>query len=60
MKKSAARAELLRVDGEWSAAAGSGDVERIVSYWSDDAVVTPPHERPVAGRRRSASSSPTA
>jgi len=49
-EKSAARAELLRVDGEWSAAAGSADVDRIVSYWSDDAVVTPPHERPVAGK----------
>jgi ketosteroid isomerase-like protein len=47
---SAARAALLRVDGEWSAAAGSSDIERIVSYWSDDAVVTPPHERPVAGK----------
>lgn len=49
-EKSAARAELLRVDGEWSAAAGSTDVDRIVSYWSDDAVITPPHERPVAGK----------
>jgi ketosteroid isomerase-like protein len=49
-EKSAARADLLRVDGEWSAAAGSGDLERIVSYWADDAVVTPPHERPVAGK----------
>jgi len=46
----AARTELLRVDGEWSAAAGSPDVERIVSYWSDDAVVTPPHEAPIAGK----------
>ncbi len=49
-EKSAARAELLRVDGEWSAAAGSPDVERIVSYWSDDAVVTSPHEKPLAGK----------
>lgn len=46
----AVRNELLRRDGEWAAAAGTTDVERIVSYWSDDAVITPPHEAPVAGK----------
>jgi len=46
----AARNDLLRRDGEWAAAAGTTEVERIVSYWSDDAVITPPHEAPVAGK----------
>jgi ketosteroid isomerase-like protein len=46
----AARNDLLRRDGEWAASAGTTDVEKIVSYWSDDAVVTPPHEAPVAGK----------
>ena len=46
----AARNDLLRRDGEWAAAAGTTDIEKIVSYWSDDAVVTPPHEVPVAGK----------
>ena len=33
---------LLRRDAEWAQAASAGtDVERIVSYWSDDAVVIP-------------------
>jgi len=46
----AARSDLLRRDGEWAAVAGTTDIEKIVSYWSDDAVVTPPHEVPVAGK----------
>jgi ketosteroid isomerase-like protein len=49
-KSEAARNDLLRRDGEWAASAGTTDVEKIVSYWSDDAVVTPPHEVPVAGK----------
>jgi uncharacterized protein (TIGR02246 family) len=41
------RAELERLDAEWVEAAASRDVERILSYWADDAIViapgTPPH-----------------
>ena len=37
------RAALRRTDEEWSALAAQGaDVDRIVSYWSDDAKVYPP------------------
>lgn len=37
-----ARDSLLRADREWAAVAGEGkDVERIVSFWSDDATVVP-------------------
>ena len=33
---------LLRVDREWAAVAGEGkDLERIVSFWSDDATIYP-------------------
>ena len=40
--------KLLKRDAEWAAAAAEGkDVEKIVSYWSDDAVVYPPGQ-PVA------------
>ena len=46
----AARNDLLRRDGEWAASAGTTDVERMLSYWSEDAVVTPPHEAPVVGK----------
>jgi|SRR5882672_5556575 len=40
--------QLLRRDAEWAQVASEGvDVERIVSYWSDDAVVIP-QGQPVA------------
>ncbi|MGE0455341.1 MAG: DUF4440 domain-containing protein [Vicinamibacteria bacterium] len=47
----AARANLLQVDTEWAVQAGSGkDVERIVSFWTDDATIYPPHEAPIVGK----------
>ncbi len=45
------RARLLRRDAEWAAAASEGrDVERILSYWTDDAVVLPPALPAVVGK----------
>jgi ketosteroid isomerase-like protein len=42
---------ILKIDSTWSAlATNSKDVEKIVSYWSDDAVVIPPGEPPVRGK----------
>ena len=42
---------LLRVDREWAAAAAEGkDVERIVSFWSDDATVFPSGAPVVQGK----------
>ena len=49
-KASAARAALLKADIEWAAAAGTKDPERIVSFWTEDAVVYPPREAPVIGK----------
>lgn len=46
----AAREQLLKVDREWAAAAASRDVDRIVSYWTDDAAIYSPGESPVAGK----------
>ena len=44
-------AALLRRDAEFAAAAGEGrDIEAVVSYWSADAVVTPPGQAPIIGR----------
>ena len=34
---------LRKLDDEWSKAAGSRDVEKTISYYSDDAVVMPPN-----------------
>jgi ketosteroid isomerase-like protein len=42
---------LLRRDAEWAVLASAGaDVDRVVSYWTDDAVVMPPGQPIVEGR----------
>ena len=42
---------LLKRDAEWAnLAATSHDVEQIVSYWSDDAIVIPPREPAIEGK----------
>ena len=43
-------AEIRRLDAEWSRAAESRDVERAVSFWSDDARVLPPGGPSVEGK----------
>jgi len=44
------RTKLLRRDAEWAALAAEGrDVEAILSYWTDDAVVLPPGLPAVTG-----------
>lgn len=45
------RTRLLELSGEWAALASEGrDVERILSYWTDDAVVLPPGLPAVVGK----------
>ncbi len=45
------RTRLLKRDGEWAHAASEGrDIEHILSYWTDDAVVLPPGLPAVIGR----------
>ncbi len=47
----AERASLREADLEWAAVASEGtDVDRIVSYWSDDATVFPPEAPLVNGK----------
>ena len=42
---------LLKRDAEWAnLAAANQEVDKIVSYWSDDALVIPPGQPPVEGR----------
>jgi uncharacterized protein (TIGR02246 family) len=42
---------LLKRDAEWADAAADGtDIEKIVSYWTDDAVVIPPGQPIVEGK----------
>jgi ketosteroid isomerase-like protein len=43
---------LLQRDAAWSALSKAGtDIEAILDYWSDDAVVYPPGMPPVAGKQ---------
>ena len=42
--------QILRLDEEWSRAAQDRDVDRVLSFWADDAVVFPPGSPAVAGR----------
>ena len=47
----AEKARLLRRDAEWALAALEGrDVERILSFWTDDAVVLPPDLPSIIGK----------
>jgi ketosteroid isomerase-like protein len=39
---------LRDLDDQWSAAAGAKDLEKTVSFYSDDAIVMPPNTPPVA------------
>ena len=45
-------AALLKRDAEWADVASAGkDVDRIVSYWSDDAVIMQAGQAPVEGKQ---------
>jgi len=53
-KKADVEAELekiMKTDKEWSSLASEGrDIDRIVSFWADDAIVYPPGAPPVNGK----------
>ena len=44
------RATLLRLDKAWAAAAAARDVDKIVSFWADNATVIPPGQPAVVGK----------
>ncbi len=44
------QSQILRLDAEWSRAAQTRDVDRVVSFWADDAIVFPPGSPAVAGK----------
>ena len=51
MDLAAERTRLLRRDAEWALAAAEGrDIEKVLSYWTDDAVVFPPGLPAVVGK----------
>jgi uncharacterized protein (TIGR02246 family) len=51
MNLEAEKDRLLQRDVEWAAVASEGrDIERILSYWTDDAIVLPPGQPAVVGK----------
>ncbi len=42
--------KIMQLSKEWSIVAKSGDVEKTVSYWADDAIVISPGEHPLRGK----------
>lgn len=51
MDIAAETARLVERDTKWSAAAAAGrDVDHVLSFWTDDAIVIPPGMPPVVGK----------
>jgi ketosteroid isomerase-like protein len=48
--RAADEAALTKLDDEWSKAIGSRDVEKTISYYTDDAVVMPPNIPTLTGK----------
>ena len=44
------RAALMQTSRDWAHAAGSGDLEGALVYWTEDAIVLPPDEPAVVGK----------
>jgi uncharacterized protein (TIGR02246 family) len=44
------REALMQTSRDWAAAVAAGDLERALSYWTDDAVVLPPDQPAVVGK----------
>ncbi|HZX40274.1 MAG TPA: SgcJ/EcaC family oxidoreductase, partial [Myxococcaceae bacterium] len=44
------RAAILATDGPWQQAIAARDVDRVVSFWADDAVVMPAGQPSLAGK----------
>ena len=45
------REALLRTDQEWASVVGTGDVDKIISYWAEDAIVLPPDTPMLIGKQ---------
>lgn len=42
--------KLMQISREWSKAAATDSIDKILSYWADDAVVMPPGQPPIKGK----------
>lgn len=50
LNKQALRESLLESDKQWSVVAAGDDIERVVEYWTDNAVVYTAGRLPIAGK----------
>ena len=48
--KAAEGEKLMQVSREWSQSVAAKDYEKVLSYWSDDAVILSPNQPPVKGK----------
>ena len=48
--QSADEQALMQTSRDWAKTAGSGDVDAMVAYWADDAVVLPPNKAAITGK----------
>lgn len=46
----AERTAVMQASRDWAKVAATGDLERILSFWSDDAIVLPPDQPAVVGK----------
>lgn len=44
------RETLLRTDQEWAAVVATGELDKIIAYWADDAIVLPPGAPALIGK----------
>jgi uncharacterized protein (TIGR02246 family) len=44
------QSQILQIDAEWSGAAQARDVDRVLAFWADDAIVFPPGSPPLEGK----------
>lgn len=49
--RAADEATLRNLDAEWSKAAGAKDLEKTVSYYTDDAIILPPNLPTITGKQ---------
>lgn len=46
----AEKAALMQASRDWAATVPTGNIDSVLSYWSDDAVLLPPDERALVGK----------
>ena len=43
--------KLMQVSRDWSKLASTDSIEKVLSYWADDAIIMPPGQPPIKGKK---------